>query len=125
MEEQKVLIIDENLMDVMEAETSLRREGYQVVRLASPAGCIAKLDYERPDILLIDISMSHFNSQEFFDSLRRNPDHEELIVVLTSNLDAETLQAMCLEHDFHGYFCKSMGNHQVGSFLNNFYEDED
>ena len=112
-------------MDVMEAEKSLRQEGYQVVRLASPAGCIAKIDYERPDILLIDISMSRLNAQELFDSIRRNADHEDLIIVLSSDLDAETLQTMCMEHDFHGYFCKSMGSHQIGSFLNNFFDDDD
>ncbi len=124
-EERKVLIIDENLMDVMAAEKSLRAEGYHVVRLASPAGCVAKIDYERPDILIIDISMARLNAQELFDSIRKNSDHEDLIIVLASDLDAETLQEMCLEHDFHGYFCKSMGSHQLGAFINNFFEEHE
>lgn len=121
--DRKVLIIDENILDVIEADKALRAAGYDVVKLASPAGCVAKLDYERPDILLIDISMARLNAQELFDDVRANPDHEDLIIVLFSDLDAETLQSICLEHDFHGYFCKSMGTHQIGAFLDNFYEE--
>ena len=123
--DKKVLIIDENILDVMEAEKSLRDHAYGVVKLASPSGCIAKIDYERPEVLLIDISMSRLNAQELFDSIRANPDHEDLIIVLFSDLDAETLQSICIEHDFHGYFCKSMGAHQIGAFLDNFFEDEE
>ena len=123
--DRKVLIIDENILDVMAAEQALKQSGYLVCRLASPSGCIAKIDYEQPEILLIDISMARLDAQELFDVIHTNPEHEELIVVLYSDLDAETLQSICVEHDFHGYFCKSMGLEQIGSFLDNFYEDED
>ena len=67
--------------------------------------------------------MSRLNAQELFSSVQSSPDHAELIIVLFSDLDAETLRSICVEHDFHGYFCKSMGLHQIGAFLDNFYED--
>ena len=124
-QDRKVLIIDENILDVMMAEKALRQSGYHVTRLASASGCIAKIDYEKPEILLIDISMSRLDPQELFEDIKKNPEHEELIVVLYSDLDAETLQAICVEHDFHGYFCKSMGIGQIGSFLDNFYDEDD
>jgi PleD family two-component response regulator len=120
---KKVLIIDENILDVMEAEKHLRSAGYEVAKLASPHGCVAKIDYEKPDILLIDISMARLNAQSLFEALHESPDHEELIVVLFSDLDAENLRAICVEHDFHGYFCKSMGIDQIARFLDNFYEE--
>ena len=120
---KKVLIVDENILDVMEAERFLDKVGYEVAKLASPNGAIAKIDYEKPDILLIDISMSRLNAQELFSTVQSSPEHAELIIVLFSDLDAETLRSICVEHDFHGYFCKSMGLHQIGSFLDNFYED--
>jgi DNA-binding NarL/FixJ family response regulator len=93
-----------------------------VSRLSSPHGCVAKIDYEKPDILLIDITMAHLDAGDLFVSVRSNPDHIDLIVVLFCDLDAETLRAMCVEHNFHGYFCKSMGIDQIGAFLDNFYE---
>ena len=120
---KKVLIIDNNILDVMEAEKYLAESGYEVSKLASPSGCIAKLDYDRPDILLIDISMPHLNAQELFDSVRHNREHEDLIVVLFSDLEAETLQSICIEHDFHGYFSKSIGLDQISAFLDNFYDE--
>jgi PleD family two-component response regulator len=120
---RKVLIIDDNILDVMEAEKYLREAGYDVAKLASPNGCVAKIDYEKPEILLIDISMSRLNAQELFSTVQNSPEHEDLIIVLFSDLDAETLRGICVEHDFHGYFCKSMGLHQIGKFLDNFYEE--
>ena len=109
----------------MSAERALATAGYSVSRLASPSGCVAKIDYEQPEILLIDIAMARLDAQEIFDNVRQNPDHEDLIIVLYSDLDAETLQAICLEHDFHGYFCKSMGIDGIGGFLDNFYEEDE
>jgi PleD family two-component response regulator len=121
---KKVLIIDDNILDVMEAEKYLRDAGYDVSKLASPSGALAKLDYDRPDVLLVDISMAHLNAQELFDAVRKSREHEDLIVILFSDLEAETLQSICVEHDFHGYFSKTIGLDQIGAFLDNFYEDE-
>ncbi|MBN1947648.1 MAG: response regulator [Bradymonadales bacterium] len=120
---KKVLVIDDNILDVMEVEKYLLAAGYEVSKLASAHGCVAKLDYERPDILLVDIAMKHLNAQELFDSIRHSREHEELIVVLFSDLEAETLQSICVEHDFHGYFSKSIGLDQIGAFLDNFYRE--
>lgn len=120
---RKVLIIDDNILDVMAAEKVLARNGYDVVKLASPHGCLAKIDFERPEVLLVDISMPKLNAQELFEAIQQSPEHEDLIIVLFSELDAETLLEICVEHDFHGYFCKSIGIDQVGTFLDQFFEE--
>jgi PleD family two-component response regulator len=122
--DKRVLVIDENLIDLLKAQDSLETSGYKVSKLSGPSGCLAKVDYECPAILLVDISMSRLNAQSLFDGIRNNSEHEDLIIVLFSDLDADTLQELCVEHDFHGYYCKSMGIENLGDFLDNFYDDE-
>lgn len=120
---RKVLILDSNILDVLAIEEPLRAGGYNVTRLTTPHGALAKLEYERPDVLLLDITMARLNVQELLDGLRTDPQFEEMVVVLFSDLDAPTLQAMCMENDIHGYFSKSMDTQQVGAFLDRFYEE--
>ncbi len=119
---RKVMILDENILDVMEAEQYLKAGGYEVVTLSSPNGALSKIDFERPEILLLDIAMPRLNITDLLETLRGSPEYEDLVIVLFSDLEAEKLQKMCIENDINGYFCKSMDVTQISAFLDNFYE---
>lgn len=123
MNEQKVLLIDSNIMDVLRAEKSLVGAGFAVARLTTPHGALAKIEYERPDALLLDITMPRLNVQELLDGVKSDAAMQDLVVVLFSDLDAGTLQAMCVDHDIHGYYSKSMDIDRVGAFLQQFYAE--
>lgn len=119
---RKVMILDDNLLDVMEVEDYLTKGGYQVVSLSSPNGALSKIEYEHPEILLLDLEMDRLNVPDLLDTLRSSPEYEELVIVLFSDLEAERLQEFCIENDINGYFCKSMDVSQIAEFLDNFYE---
>ncbi|MBA2664547.1 MAG: response regulator [Bradymonadaceae bacterium] len=119
---RKVMILDDNLLDVMEVEKYLHTGGYDVVHLSSPNGAISKIEYEKPEILLLDIKMPRLNVSDLIATLRAASDLEELVIVLFSDMDAERLQQFCMDNDINGYFCKSMDVRQIAEFLNNFYE---
>lgn len=120
---RKVMILDHNILDVMEVETHLAAGGYDVVTLSSPNGVLSKIDYERPEILLLDLAMPRLNVPELLETLRGSQDYDDLVIVLFSDMEAETLQQYCIDNDINGYFCKSMDVSQIGEFLNNFYEE--
>ncbi len=119
---RKVMIVDENLLDVMEVEQHLVSGGYDVVHLSSPNGVMAKLDYENPEILLLDIQMSRLHVVDLLETLRASGKLDELVIVAFSDMEAEKLQQFCMDNDINGYFCKSMDVGQIADFLNNFYE---
>lgn len=123
MNKGKVLVIDHNLLDVMKVQDSLTRAGYDVVRLTSPNGVLAKIDYERPDALLINPWMPRLDAESIVHMLTGAPEFEAMVIVALSDQDAATLQAFCVEHDLHGYFSKSMDLTTVGGFLDNFFEE--
>lgn len=119
---RKVMILDDNILDVMEVEDYLKEGSYDVVTLSSPNGALSKIEYERPEILLLDLQMPRLNVQDLLDTLRSSPEYEELVIVLFSDMEAEQLQEFCIENDINGYFCKSMDVSQIAEFLDNFYE---
>lgn len=119
---RKVMILDDNILDVMEIEGYLSDGGYSVASLSSPNGALSKIEYERPEILLLDLKMPRLNVQDLLDTLRSSPEYEDLVIVLFSDMEAEVLQEFCIENDINGYFCKSMDVSQIAEFLDNFYE---
>lgn len=118
---RKVLIIDENIIDVMEIEEYLQDGGYDVVHLASPNGALSKIEYEEPEILLLDVEMKRLNTDDLLASLA-SPHYEEMVVVAFSDMGADELHDYCVENELNGYFCKSMDVTQIAEFLDNFYE---
>ena len=89
--------------------------------LASPHGCLAKLNYERPDVLLVDIQMPRLAADDLLDTVRASPDHQDLIIVLYSDMDAEELEQICHAKDINGYFCKSMELSLLPEFVEQFF----
>ena len=119
---RKVMVLDDNIMDVMKAEKHLKAGDYEVVTLTTPNGALSKIDYERPEILLLEFEMPRLNVADLLETLRSNEDYEDLVIVLYSDMDAEKLQKICIDNDVNGYFCKSMDITQIAEFLDNFYE---
>lgn len=120
---RRVLILDSNVLDVIEAESRLVTAGFSVSKLASPNGALAKVEFVRPDILLLDITMPRLNVQELLDGIRADAQLAGTVIVLFSDLDAPTLQSMCVDNDIHGYFSKSMDVRRIGEFLEQFYAE--
>lgn len=121
----KVMVLDNQLMDVIAVQKSLEEAGYVVVKLTSPNGVLAKIDYERPDVLLVNPWMPRLDVPELVATLAMAPEFQDMVVVAIGEQDAATLQAFCIEHDLHGYFSKTMDLTGVGEFLTNFFEDEE
>jgi CheY-like chemotaxis protein len=112
-------------MDVLKVEKHLIRDGFTVSKLTGANGALARIEYERPDVVLLDITMPRLNVQDVLDALRSDEELEDVVVVLFSNLDGPTLQAMCQENNIHGYFSKSMDMTRIGQFIDQFFVDDE
>lgn len=120
-EKRKVMILDDNIISLMIAEELLVSHGYDVVKMSAPHGCLAKLDYEMPDVLLMDIAMPRLAADDLIEAIHSSEEHEDLIVVLYSDKDAEELEKICHAKDINGYFCKSMDVTKLPDFIDRFF----
>lgn len=121
-ESRKVMVVDDDLMSVMRVEEHLREAGYRVVRLSSPNGALSKIDYEEPEILLLDIEMARLDPEELIETLRASSAYRDLVVVVHSDQSAEELENYCVDHDVNGYYCKSMETARIPEFLEEFFD---
>jgi len=120
-EKRKVMIVDDNIINLMVVEELLANHGYEVVTMAAPHGCVSKLDYEQPDVLLIDITMPRLAADDVIEAIHNSADHEDLIVVLYADMEAEELEKICHAKDINGYFCKSMDVSKLPEFIDRFF----
>ena len=120
-EKRKIMILDDNIISLMIAEELLVSHGYDVVKMSAPHGCIAKLDYEMPDGLLGDTAMPRLAADDLLETIRNSTEHEDLIVVLYSDQEADELEKVCHAKDINGYFCKSMDVAKLPEFIDRFF----
>ena len=120
-EKRKIMLVDDNIISMMVTADVLSAHGYTVVQTTSPNGCVAKLDYEAPDILLVDVKMPRLAFDDLIRSIQSSTDHTSLIVVLFSSGDPREMEQLCMEKDIHGYFCKEMDTSRLPEYIDYFF----
>lgn len=89
---KKILIVDDDVMNLSMAEFMLRQGNYEVFKEESGEGCISFLESSRPDLILLDIEMPIMNGFETLVRLRENKDTADIpVVFLTANTGNDTV----------------------------------
>ncbi|TVQ98407.1 MAG: response regulator [Deltaproteobacteria bacterium] len=119
----KVLIIDGNILDVIAAEASLRESDFDVTRLTSPNGALSKLEYELPDVVLVDVTMERLGVRDILARLEKDPFTERVVIILFSHMESKDMHDMCVEHGLHAYFSKGKPMQELGPFVRQFFDE--
>jgi CheY-like chemotaxis protein len=120
-QKRKIMLVDDNIISMMVTADILTAHGYLVVQTTSPNGCIAKLDYEEPDVLLLDIDMPRLAVEDIVRSVRQTKEHVNLMVVLFSNRSPEEMASLCATKELHGYFSKKMDVTRLPEYIGYFF----
>jgi DNA-binding response OmpR family regulator len=86
---KKVLLAEDDVTMVALLKTLLKMEGYQVVALDADADVPAAVRLEKPDVLLLDVYLSHQSGLEILDALRSAQDTSSVCVVMTSGMNVK------------------------------------
>jgi CheY-like chemotaxis protein len=104
---KKVMIVDDSEIVLAVAQYALQLAGYDVVTHPRPAGCLALVLQESPDLLLIDVNMPGLNGDTVVKMLGSTQSNGEMIVLLHSSLADDVLAQKAAAAHAHGYICKS------------------
>lgn len=89
----KLLIVDDDRLTLHLLQGLLTPWSLHVSTLNDPRQCLATLEADPPDLLILDIQMPHINGIELCQQLRQHPQWSWLpILVLTGQTDAATIQ---------------------------------
>jgi len=99
MDQAKIMIVDDEPLNMDVLRVHLEMEGYRhFVTLSDSTVAIDAIKKEQPDILLLDLVMPEVSGFDILTAIRKIPETKQIpVVVLTSSSDAQTkLQALQL-----------------------------
>lgn len=120
-DKRKVMLIDDNIISLMVTAEVLSTHGYAVTKTASAQGCIAKLEYEQPDVLLIDPAMPRLPIDTLLETIREGEIDKDVSVVLFSDQPASELIKTTQSKRMNGYFSKSIEVTRLPEYMENFF----
>jgi CheY-like chemotaxis protein len=103
----KIVVIDDSEIVLEVAKGALEGAGYDVVTHDRPAGCVALILHEKPDLVLMDVNMPGLGGDTIVSVLAKAAPTSDTIVLLHSSLSAETLKTKATTAGAHGFIQKS------------------
>jgi DNA-binding NarL/FixJ family response regulator len=107
LRKSKIVVIDDSEIVLEVTRSALEGAGYEVVTHDRPAGCVALILHEKPDLVLMDVNMPGLGGDTIVTVLGKAAPTSETIVLLHSSLSAEVLRGKVTTAGAHGFIQKS------------------
>lgn len=111
----KILIVDDEMVNVQLLERILTREGYlDLAMTTDPRRALSMFADDQPDLVLLDLNMPHVTGYEVMESLSRVIPEDDFVPVIVLTADA-TLAAKqrALAAGATDFLCKPFDNIEV------------
>jgi len=102
-----ILVVDDSEVVLNVTRTLLEAVGYRVLTHSGPAGCVAVILQEKPDLVLIDVNMPKLGGETIVKLFGKAQPNSETIILLFSTLSAEQLEQRARASGAHGYIRKT------------------
>ncbi len=103
----KVLVIDDSEVVLEVTKSALEGAGYDVITHDRPAGCVAMILHEKPDLVLMDVNMPGLGGDTIVSVFAKAQTGGETVVLLHSSLSADVLRTKASVAGAHGFIQKT------------------
>jgi len=103
----KIVVIDDSEIVLEVTKGALEGAGYEVIAHDRPAGCVALILHEKPDLVLMDVNMPGLGGDTIVSVLGKAAPTSDTVVLLHSSLSAEVLRSKATTAGAHGFIQKS------------------
>ena len=100
---QKVLLAEDDMTMVTLLKTLLKMEGFEVVALQADDDVPEAVRREDPDVLLLDVHLSHQDGLKILGDIRDSRDIGDTCVVMSSG---SNLKEECMNSGANGFIMK-------------------
>src|SRR5689334_7217319 len=87
-----VLVVDDSEVVLAVTKALLEGAGFRVLTHPGPAGCVAVILQEKPDLVLIDVNMPKLGGETIVKLFGKAQPNSETITLLFSTLRAKQLE---------------------------------
>ena len=116
----KVMIMSPVLSEVIELEKLLVKAGYEVCKLTGSSGVLAKFDFEKPDILIVNADLGG-GMDAVLGTIVSAPGMQRMVTVLLGNGNVSETEAYCRQMGLNGYYMAAQGLEGIVDFLKQFW----
>ena len=78
----RILLVDDELHILRAAEFKLKRHGYDVMCASDGEDAWARIQVDRPELIVTDLQMPRLNGLELIERLRATPEFADMPVVM-------------------------------------------
>lgn len=102
-----IIVIDDSEIILSVTRHVLEGAGFRVITHPRPAGCVALILQEKPDLVLIDVNMPLIGGDTIAKLFGKARPNNETIVLLHSSLPASALETKVRSSGAHGFIQKT------------------
>jgi two-component system, OmpR family, response regulator len=102
-----IVIVDDCEVTLASTAEVLDRAGYRVITRDRPAGCVAMMLQEKPDLVLLDVCMPTVSGDTLVKLFSKASPNSGTIILLYSALDEPLLRSKAKSSGAHGYVSKT------------------
>lgn len=117
---RKILVIDDSELALDIARSILEAAGFEVVTRDTPFGSGAMILRERPDLVLLDMTMPLLSGEDVVRHVRESATMQDTCLVLFSDRPEKELRAIALRSGADGWISKSADQATLVSRVNSF-----
>jgi len=115
MSKGKVMVVDDSEMILEIVKLVLEDAGYEVVTRSSPFGTAAAVSVEKPDLLLLDVSMPALSGDKIVEVVRNNEKLKNTKVCLFSDRSEIELNKIVFACGADGFIQKTDDEEKLAS----------
>ena len=120
-----ILVVDDSDVVLAVTKTLLEAVGYRVLTHSGPAGCVAVILQEKPDLVLIDVNMPKLGGETIVKLFGKAQPNSETIILLFSTLSADQLEQRAQASGAHGYIRKTDDSFELVRHVSRWLKQKD
>jgi len=117
-----ILVVDDNEINRDLLSSHLTRQGHSVKLAANGREALDKITREPVDLILLDIIMPEMNGFQFLENFRKNPEMEDIPVIVITALDNIDSVIQCIQMGAEDYLLKPFNPVLLTSRINSCLE---
>ncbi len=115
---KKVLVVDDEAAIVKLVSVYLSKEGYSVVGAFDGVEALEKVEQEKPDLVVLDISMPKMDGWEVCERMKKNPSTKDIPIIMLTALGYLAEEFRGLKMGAVRYITKPFSSKELVSAVN-------